>query len=206
MVLFYLEIFFISPFSFIEEVTQISRTIATILNLKDLFSPTLRETVNNTKEFQRQIQHTQNEITKLKDNVSNNFGNIKAKVAGVVTGLGVAEFAKQSVELASNLVEVQNVVDQTFGSGATQINNWSKTALNAFGLNQLQAKQFTGYLGAMMKSSGITGDALTKMSENLVGLAGDMASFDNLDPEVAFEKIRSGISGKCFAPRYRNVA
>lgn len=173
-----------------------SRTIATILNLRDLFSPTLRETVNNTKEFQRQIQHTQNDITKFRDSVSNSFGSVKAKVAGVVAGLGIAEFAKQSVTLASDLVEVQNVVDTTFGSGAAQINAWSKTALNAFGLNQLQAKQFTGYLGAMMKSSGITGSALTKMSENLVGLAGDMASFDNLDPELAFEKIRSGISGE----------
>ncbi|OAA91330.1 transglycosylase SLT domain-containing protein [Clostridium coskatii] len=173
-----------------------SRTIATILNLKDLFSPTLLETVKSTKEFQRQIQHTQNEISKLKSGVSESFGNIKTKVAETVAGLGIAEFAKKSVELASDLVEVQNVVDQTFGSGAAQINNWSKIALNAFGLNQLQAKQFTGYLGAMMKSSGITGSSLTKMSENLVGLAGDMASFDNLDPELAFEKIRSGISGE----------
>jgi hypothetical protein len=53
---------------------------------------------------------------------------------------------------------VQNVVDTTFGQGAEQINAWSKTALGAFGLSELQAKQFTGTMGAMLKSSGITGD------------------------------------------------
>jgi len=34
------------------------------------------------------------------------------------------------------------------------------------------------------------------MSTNLVGLAGDMASFYNLDHETTFNKIRSGISGQ----------
>ena len=34
------------------------------------------------------------------------------------------------------------------------------------------------------------------MSKDMVGLAGDMASFYNLDLETAFEKIRSGISGE----------
>ncbi|AZV56801.1 transglycosylase SLT domain-containing protein [Clostridium sp. AWRP] len=173
-----------------------SRVIATILSLKDNFSKTIQGTTENTKAFQRQIQHTQNDIAKFRNNIGESFGTIKTKVAGALAGLGFAEVAKKSVEFASNLVEVQNVVDQTFGKGASQIDAWSKTALNAYGLNQLQAKQFTGYLGAMMKSSGIAGDSLTKMSEDLVGLSGDMASFDNLDPEIAFEKIRSGISGE----------
>ena len=48
----------------------------------------------------------------------------------------------------------------------------------------------------MMKSQGITNDKIVEMSESLVGLAGDMASFYNLDIATAFEKIRSGISGE----------
>lgn len=116
--------------------------------------------------------------------------------AGAIAGIGIAEVAKKSVELASNLVEVQNVVDTTFGESSGKIDSWSKTALNAFGLSELQAKQFNGTMGALMKSSGITGDSLVTMSENLSGLSGDFASFYNLPIEEAFEKIKSGISGE----------
>ena len=57
-------------------------------------------------------------------------------------------------------------------------------------------QQYTGTLGAMLKSSGVAQDSIVGMSEDLVGLTGDFASFYNLDHETAFEKIRSGISGE----------
>lgn len=116
--------------------------------------------------------------------------------AGAAAGIGFVEVVKKSIELASNLVEVQNVVDTTFGSSSKQIDAWSGTALKAFGLSELQAKQFNGTMGALMKSSGITGSSLVTMSENLTGLSGDFASFYNLPIEEAFEKIKSGISGE----------
>lgn len=106
------------------------------------------------------------------------------------------DFAKQGIELASDLSEVQNVVDTTFGSDADTINTWAANAATSFGMSELAAKQYTGTLGAMLKSQGITSDSVVKLSTDLVGLAGDMASFYNLDIETAFEKIRSGISGE----------
>ncbi len=109
---------------------------------------------------------------------------------------GLTVVAKKSIGLASDLQEVQNVVDVTFGKNADQINAWSKTALKSFGLAELQAKQFTGTMGAMLKSSGLADKYIVPMSTSLAGLAGDMASFYNLDHSEAWEKIRSGISGE----------
>ncbi len=109
---------------------------------------------------------------------------------------GFTNFIKQGVTLASNLQEVQNVVDTTFGDGAEQIYSWSEAAAESFGMSSLQAQNFNGTLGAMLKSMGLTDDAVLKMSTNMVGLSGDMASFYNLDVETAFEKIRAGISGE----------
>lgn len=108
----------------------------------------------------------------------------------------VWELGKESLKLASDLREVQNVVDTTFGASADQINNWSKQALNSYGLAELQAKQYSGTMGAMLKSSGVAQDDMIKMSQNLAALTGDFASFYNLDHDFAFEKIRSGISGE----------
>lgn len=103
---------------------------------------------------------------------------------------------KTGIDYASDLAEVQNVVDVTFGSATEAINSWSKECLAAYGMNEVSAKRYAGTLGAMLKSSGLAGDAIVDMSKDMVGLAGDMASFYNLDLETAFEKIRSGISGE----------
>ena len=77
-----------------------------------------------------------------------------------------------------------------------KINDFAKTTSSKFGISELQAKKYSGTLGAIMKSSGLAGGKLTEMSTGLTGLAGDMASFYNLEPDEAFEKLKSAISGE----------
>ena len=117
-------------------------------------------------------------------------------IAGVVATLGLAKVANDAIEYASDLQEVQNVVDVTFDESAAVIDQWSTTTLDAFGLSELSAKQFAGTMGAMLKSSGINEKYITGMSQAITELSGDMASFYNLSGEDAFAKIRAGISGE----------
>lgn len=147
----------------------------------------LKKTVNQTESWLKKLD------------LGNIFDfSIGSMLADAVQNIGSAikDFAAESVGLASDLQEVQNVVDVTFGNDAKTIETWSKKANKQFGLTELQAKKYTSTLGAMMKSSGLTGNAITSMSTDLAGLTADMASFYNLDFETAFEKIRSGISGE----------
>ena len=122
-------------------------------------------------------------------------GNLLAEVL-MTLGTEMMNAAKESIQLASDLEEVQNVVDVTFGDNAAQINTWARGAKNAFGMSELNAKKFSGTIGAMLKSMGVTNAEVKDMSTSMVALAGDMASFYNLDHETAFDKIRSGISGE----------
>jgi len=122
-------------------------------------------------------------------------GNLMTKGLSIISN-AIKTVTSDGIELASSLAEVQNVVDTTFGESSRIIDQWAAKALEAFGLSELQAKQFTGTIGAILKSSGISGQYLVQMSENLAALAGDFASFYNLDHEEAFSKIRSGISGQ----------
>ena len=115
---------------------------------------------------------------------------------GIQAAKALFDFGMQCVNAASDLQEVQNVVDTTFGESANQIDAWAKTAITQFGLSETKAKQFASTLGAMMKSAGMAGDEVVKVSEDLAGLAADMSSFYNLDFDTAFQKIRSGISGE----------
>ena len=146
----------------------------------------------NHSDFDRGIAHMTKSV--------NNFGGTLKKVAGIIgTVFGVAtlvNFGKEAVKLASDIQEVQNVIDVTFGSGAAKIEEFAQSAAEAFGLSELSAKQYAGTMGAMLKSSGLATSAAQDMSIALSGLAGDLASFYNLNTDEAFEKIRSGISGE----------
>lgn len=120
----------------------------------------------------------------------------RLKNFGLEIGKALMQFGKEAVDAASDLREVQNVVDVTFGENASQIDAWAKTAITQFGLTETKAKQFASTIGAMMKSSGLAGPEIVDMSEKLAGLAADMSSFYNMDFDTAFQKIRSGISGE----------
>lgn len=106
------------------------------------------------------------------------------------------EFIGNGIQMASDLQEIQNVVDVTFGNNAKEVNEWAKTSVEAFGLTELQAKKFSSTTGAIINGMGVTGKKATEMSKRVAELAGDMASFYNLEHEAAFEKIRAGIIGE----------
>lgn len=109
---------------------------------------------------------------------------------------GLVDFGRSAVDLGSQITEIENVVDVSFGSMADEAYKFASTAKEQFGLSELAAKQYSGTMMAMMKSSGVAQDAASKMSISLAGLAGDIASFYNIDTDTAFQKIRSGISGE----------
>lgn len=111
-------------------------------------------------------------------------------------GAALWQLGKEGIETASNLAEVQNVVDVTFADSAKEIDAWSSNLLNSYGLAELAAKKYASTIGAMLKSSGVADDDMRVMSKDLTQLAADMASFYNLDSDEAFNKIRSGISGE----------
>ncbi len=156
-----------------------------------------------TAQYMNAMKKVQNQTGSTVTKVNNTLGKIKGTLGAIGRVVGIAfsiaalvSFGRACVQLGSNLAEVQNVVDVTFGAGNKVIENFAKNAAEQFGLSELAAKQYTSTMGAMLKSMGITGDALEDMSTKLAGLAGDMASFYNLDSDEAFAKIRSGISGE----------
>lgn len=144
------------------------------------------------------LNNVASQINSIGDKINNVGNKISGFGAKLTLGLTapIAGFLGKSVMLASDLSEVQNVIDTTFGKTAPVIDKWSKTLLDSFGLNELEAKKFVGSMGAMLKSSGLSTKASQNMSMSLVELTGDMSSFYDLSHDEAWEKIRSGIEGE----------
>ncbi|MCQ2463984.1 MAG: hypothetical protein MJ095_00215 [Oscillospiraceae bacterium] len=118
----------------------------------------------------------------------------KASIVALTTATG--KFIKDSLQFASDLEEVQNVVDVTFGDMSESVNKFSKNAIAQYGLSETIAKQYTGSFGAMAKSFGFTTEEAVQMSTALTGLAGDVASFYNLETSAAYTKLKSVFTGE----------
>ena len=153
-----------------------------------------------TNAIEKAGKNWENTAADASDSMTKSFTSAfnveRIKNLALQAGKAVLDFAKQAIDAASDLEEVQNVVDVTFGGSSAEIDRWAKDAIKQFGLTETKAKQFASTLGAMMKSAGVASGDIVNMSENLAGLAADMASFYNLDFDTAFQKIRSGISGE----------
>lgn len=106
------------------------------------------------------------------------------------------QFGKESIELGSDLAEVQNVVDVTFATMSDKVNEFAKNAMTSAGLSETMAKRYVGTFGAMSKSFGFSESQAYDMSTALTQLTGDVASFYNISQDLAYIKLKSVFTGE----------
>ena len=106
------------------------------------------------------------------------------------------QFGKESIELGSDLAEVQNVVDVTFTTMSDKVNEFAKNAMTSAGLSETMAKRYVGTFGAMSKSFGFSEAQAYDMSTALTQLTGDVASFYNISQDEAYTKLKSVFTGE----------
>jgi len=125
--------------------------------------------------------------------------------------------AADSIDLASQLKEVQNVVDVTFSDMSDKMNAFAKEAVDTIGMSELTAKQVGSRFQAMGSAMGISRDMVRETNDfvqtatngyvdvansmgdvslNLTKLAGDMASFYNQDYEEVAERLNAVFTGQ----------
>lgn len=150
------------------------------------------DTLIDTKGFNKGVGNMQKSVSGLSGSIS----KLGIAIAAAFSVKAVINFGRECINLGSDLQEVQNVVDVTFGNMSDRIDEFAKNAITQFGLSELAAKQYASTMGAMLKSMGFDSASVLDMSTTLAGLAGDIASFYNLTGDEAFAKIRAGISGE----------
>lgn len=133
------------------------------------------------------------------------LSNLLKTAVGFRLGYGLLNFGKQAFEFGSDITEVENVVDVSFGKMSDMAYEFASTAKEQFGISELSALKFSGTLMAMFNSSGIAQEKAAEMSTMLTGLAGDLASFYNISQEDAFTKIRAGMSGQVMPLRQLGI-
>ena len=130
------------------------------------------------------------------------FG-IKSAVSKIGAAVGVAfsvtalvRFGKAAISLASDLQEVQNVVDVAFGSMKQSMEDFADTAIETYGISKLTAKQTGSSYMAMAKGMQIADEAAAEMALTLTGLSADMASFYNISQGEARTALSAVFTGE----------
>lgn len=123
----------------------------------------------------------------------------------------------KAIDISSDLTEVQNVVDVTFGDMVYKVEEFAETSIEQFGMSELALKQYASRFQAMGSAMGIDSDlignansylskvtngyiglsdSMSDVSLNLTKLTADMASFYNLEQDAVAEDLEAIFTGQ----------
>ena len=101
-----------------------------------------------------------------------------------------------SIKMASDFEESANKSKVVFGNSAKVIEDFAKDSAISLGLSSQKAIESSATFGNLFKTMGVGTPVAADMSVKMVKLASDLASFHNIRPEDALEKLRSGLVGE----------
>jgi len=148
--------------------------------------------VNGTSSYVNQMQ----QVTRATGGFDNAAGKLISTLARLVSIGAIVRFGKQCIDAASDLQEVANVMNVTFGDSAVIVDRWAKTQAASFGLSETAAKRYIGTYGTMATQFGFTREQAASMGIELAKLTGDVASFYNIDDKLASIKLKSIFTGE----------
>lgn len=126
------------------------------------------------------------------------IAGVSVAAAGMALG-GIAAAAKvlsTTITPASDLSESMNKVRVVFADSGQEMITWSQSAASSLGMSQQQALEAAGTYGNLFAALGIGQKQAAGMSQELLQLAADLGSFNNLAPDVVLEKLRAGLTGE----------
>jgi len=127
------------------------------------------------------------------------MNTVKGFAGPLLTGLlavkGI-EFAKGAIAEASDLNEAGTAIDVTFGKASDVLKNYASTAASTMGQSKNQFLDAAKTFGIFGKAAGLTETKNVEFSNSLVGLASDMASFNNTTVDEAINALGAGLRGE----------
>nr|DAH30384.1 MAG TPA: minor tail protein [Bacteriophage sp.] len=156
----------------------------------------LKKTGNTGTKSMQQISSGANKSSKSIGGLKASLGKIAGILAAGFSIQALVNMGKEAVNLASDLTEVQNVVDTAFGSMSQKMEDFADTAIDTYGISKLTAKNIGSTYTAMARGMGQSLDEATDKALEMTGRVADIASFYNLTIDRANTIGRAVYSGE----------
>ena len=115
---------------------------------------------------------------------------------GVAAGAFAVKIGKDALLAAGDFNEEISKSETLFGEAAKGVQDFAKNATQSLLLNRGAALKAASTFAIFGKSAGLSGKELADFSTDFVGLAADLASFNNTSPEEAILAIGSALRGE----------
>ncbi|MDP8275958.1 MAG: hypothetical protein RAO92_06105, partial [Candidatus Euphemobacter frigidus] len=119
-----------------------------------------------------------------------------AGVAMAAMAVVIVAGAKKAIAAASDLQEVQGKFDVVFAGQEAKAEAWAATLVDAYAMSNREAKQYLSSVQDLLVPMGMTSDQAGKMSNEVVKLAADLGSFNNMPTAQVMENIQSALTGE----------
>ena len=121
---------------------------------------------------------------------------LKAAAVPATIALGaIAVGAKKAIDAASDLEKQVQKTSAVFGPSAKAIVAWSEGLAKSFGLSSGEALDMANRFGNLFVNLGYSQKQAAGMSEQMVQLAADMASFNHVPVSETMAALQSGLAG-----------
>lgn len=156
----------------------------------------LNSAKSSFNSFENIAEKSAGNVNKKMNQIGSTIKRVGAIIAATFSVRAVVNFGKQAVETASDLQEVQNVVDTAFGSMGYKMEQFADKAIKTYGISKLTAKRTGSTYMAMASGMGIAANEASNMALDLTGLSADMASFYNVSQDIADTALKSVFTGE----------
>ncbi len=162
-----------------------------------------KEAAARIKKFAKQagadVQKMEKQTVRSSKRMSTAFQGIGGALGALGIGLGVGiavKGLKSVIQAASDSEESLNKVREIFGLAAGSIEKFSQTAAEGIGASRQEALAMTSEVGNLLVAFGLAEGKAADMSTQMVQLAADLGSFNNVPTVDALNAIRSAIVGE----------
>ena len=145
----------------------------------------------DTQQFGKSLSSVSSKLKSLGSNLTSVGKNLSTRLTLPITILGGA-----AIKMASDFEESMNKVDVAFKQSSYIVKNFAKTTLTQFGIAQGTALDMAALFGDMSTSMGLSTNQAAILSTSLVGLAGDLASFKNMNIEEVTTALNGVFTGE----------
>ena len=156
----------------------------------------LNSAKSSFNSFENIAEKSAGNVNKKMNQIGSTIKRVGAIIAATFSVRAIVNFGKQAVETASDLQEVQNVVDTAFGSMSYKMEQFADKAIKTYGISKLTAKRTASTYMAMASGMGIAANEASNMALDLTGLSADMASFYNVSQDIADTALKSIFTGE----------
>lgn len=171
----------------------------------DKMSIAYNETARATERAGNRMAKSSKKTAGIMGDAFSGVGNLFHKIFAIAGTAALVSFGKESINLASSLTEVQNVVNQAFGEMAASAEDFASKAY-LFNMTELTAKETSATYMAMGKAMGLAGDQAARMAINAAALSGDLASLRDESQEISASALQSIWTGETKQLRKYGIA